>query len=380
MLQALLRRKDWIIAHVPRPLRRLARQAVPHRLFSASLAKTRNPYLGTGKELRHDGSSRHRLGIVYDPLQEHVNYITACLDLDVSYEVIPLHRADWLERVRRSGCDGFLFWPATSTMLFKEMIDDRARIVERELGLPIMPSAGELYIQENKRRMHNWLAVRDIAHPRTQVFFDEAEARRFLAEAPLPQVFKTSLGASAHGVRILRDRHKADRFARRVFRRGIVPRKADPRERHWGTMLLQEYLAVVDEWRVIRIGESYFCRRKIKVGEFHSGSNAIEWTEPPPGLLDRTRELTDRGGFRSMSVDYFETRDGRYLVNEIQCLTGGKILPDDPRNGRYVRDDTAGDWRFEPGNYFKSRGAHLRFQHLLATLGEEIEFHGQYEE
>ena len=60
----------------------------------------------------------------------------------------------------------------------------------------------------------------------------------------------------------------------KAFRRGIVPRGHNPMDRQWGYVYLQEYLKDAEEWRMIRIGESYFGYRKEKVGDFHSGSHA----------------------------------------------------------------------------------------------------------
>jgi hypothetical protein len=55
---------------------------------------------------------------------------------------------------------------------------------------------------------------------------------------------------------------------------------ADPRDRQWGSVLFQQYIPDAREWRMIRIGDSFFGYEKIKVGEFHSGSHKWSYSRP----------------------------------------------------------------------------------------------------
>ena len=107
----------------------------------------------------------------------------------------------------------------------------------------------------------------------------------------------------------------------------------------------------------------------------HSGSGTVRWERPPIELLERTWKITTRAGFTSMNIDYFETRDGRYLVNELHAVFGSK--PRDRELGKENlgrwRRDPQGNWSFEKGYWYYNACSNLRVQLVLAALGEAIE-------
>ncbi len=147
-------------------------------------------------------------------------------------------------------------------------------------------------------------------------------------------------------------------------------------ERHWGYAIFQEYHHDVNEWRMVRVGHSFFGYRKERVGEFHSGSHAWSWLDPPRPLLNLLREVTERGGYTSMDVDIFETTDGRLLVNELQTVFGASTPVDqlrvDGKPGRYVFDAEAkpgvDPWRFEEGDFSRNACCNLRVQYVIDAL------------
>jgi hypothetical protein len=207
------------------------------------------------------------------------------------------------------------------------------------------------------------------------VFTTRAEAEAFASACELPIVFKTGFGGAAAGVRILRRRRDLRAVVRRAFGRGHVAAGHDYRDREWGRLLLQEYLPEVREWRMVRIGDSYFGHPKSRLGEFHSGSGRVEWDAPGPHLLDLLHRVTEQGQFRSMDVDLFETQDGRLLVNELQTVFGASTSVDQMRldgiPGRMVRMET-GAWQFEPGDFARNACANTR---ILDALKLWTNFH-----
>ena len=224
--------------------------------------------------------------------------------------------------------------------------------------------------------MRDWLLAHDVPHPETRVFFDRAEALDFCRDASYPLVCKTDRGAASVGIFVLVDAAAATRLVERAFSDGLLARETAARERERGSILLQEHVPHDYEWRVVRVGESFMCRRKVRAGEYASGSGKIGWAEPLPGMLDFAREVTDIGGFRSMSVDLFENTTGRgespFLVNELQALIGAIKKPDAPdeRAGRWLREP-GGGWRFEPGFFYDNACANLRVEMLLDDLGAD---------
>jgi hypothetical protein len=228
---------------------------------------------------------------------------------------------------------------------------------------------------ESKRRMNYWLRSNSFLCPGTYIFYSYSEALDFARSAELPIVSKTDAGYGAQGVRIFKKRSEVVKHVKKCFSKGVVTKTRGTRNIEKGSVFFQEYLPDVTEWRMVRIGESYFAHQKLKKGEFHSGSGRKGWFVPPRELLDFVRQLTDSGGFTSMNIDVFETVDNRFLVNELQTLFGSKrpyqmVLNGQP--GRYLYVDKMDTWRFEKGDFCQNLCCNLRVHTLFKSLGFEI--------
>ena len=123
---------------------------------------------------------------------------------------------------------------------------------------------------------------------------------------------------------------------------------------------------------MIRIGDSYFGYRKEKIGNFHSGSGAWTWLDPPRELLNLLREITEIGGFTSMDIDFFETLDGKFLVNELQTVFGAttpaEMLKVNGQNGRYIYRAQNQQWVFEAGDFSRNMCANARVDYLINVI------------
>jgi hypothetical protein len=320
-------------------------------------------------------------------------YVKACEDLNVDYEIVDITSANWMENVRNSTCDGFLVRPTPRLDVWKRMFDERLYFVERKLNKLIYPTYDELFMYENKRVMAYWLELNNIPSARTRVFYDRAEALQFLEDTEYPIVFKTHIGATATGVEILRSRRQAQRLVNRVFSigygrkvrvslKGLLKHKimvpgVSPAyyfEREYRVALLQEYLPGVAEWRMIRIGDSYFGHQKLIRGEFHSGGLLVGWVDPPRDLLAFTKRVCDTGRFTSMDLDIFATEDGQYYVNELQCVFGSydpSQMYVDGKPGRYLYDAQRDDWTFEEGYFCQNGSCNLRVTHLIDLIQQQ---------
>jgi hypothetical protein len=370
------------------PLLLLARAASLKRLMPASMKSALVRYLPYDRYMRHVWAREApfpgieevssyppkvglRLGIIKSYNFWHQYYMAACRELGIAYCTIDIERADWIDQVCSSGCAAFLVWPTASLGVWKQMYDERLAILAGPLGKLVYPDLEAMWIYESKRRMSYWLAAAGFPHPKTWIFYNRDEAMAFTKIAELPIVTKTDLGAVASGVRIVRGRRQLQRVVHKAFSSGILRRGADRRDRQWGNVLFQEYIPQASEWRIIRIGESYFGYEKLRVGDFHSGTAQWRYIRPPDKLLHLTRELTARDGFTSMSVDIFLDEAGRCYVNELQgvfgmlndyaCMVDGKI-------GRMLHSAETGDWRFEEGDFCRNRMCNLRVQVLLDML------------
>ena len=311
-----------------------------------------------------------RFGIIKNSMQAHGCYVAACLEMGVPFSVIDLAKSDWLEQVRRSGCDVFLVWGDPYLTIWNTMIKDRIEILKHDIGVTVFPTTREMWFYEDKCRLAYWLEANGIPHPRTWVFFNLDECQQFIETCDLPVMFKASFGAVASGVRLFHDRDKLRRFIRNVFQKGFLPDGHDRRDRQWGTVLLQEYLPGVKEWRLVRIGDSFFGHVKGRAAGLHSGSGLVEWDVPEERHLNFLLEVTEKGMFRSMDVDVFETTDGQLFVNELQAVFGASHSVDQMRKdgvpGRFVQNQERSGWIFEPGDFARNACANERIRYMIA--------------
>lgn len=313
-------------------------------------------------------------------------YIDACKELGVDYEVVDIVSENWMQNVLTSGCDAFLARPTPYYVPWKIMFDERLYHVESSLKQIVYPSHKELLMYENKRQMAYFLQVNHIPAPKTHIFYDEAEALAFVHGSAYPLVFKTHLGAQARGVEILKCERQAARLIRQVFRRGYYRRIRttlrgllrkpiylpyyffDP---EYKVIILQEFLPNCKEWRMIRIGESYFGHQKLQNGDFHSGSGLVGWETPPRRLLDFVKSVCDIGKFWSMDLDIFEDAAGNYYVNELQAVFASydpSQMYVDGKPGRFLYDESNDEWKFEEGYFCRNGSNNLRVEHLLEIV------------
>ena len=368
-------RERGVVRCIPAPLRALGKRVLGRERadeswwleqYDAVLAEARRI------EVRSDLPA---LGIIKDKMLRHSYYEAACLELGIPYEVIDISGGDWISCVRDSECQVFAVRPFVLTRVGKGMYDDRIRLIDEDLQKRIVPSVESLWLYESKSRCADWLQAHGCPTPRTWTFYDEKAALAFVGKTDLPLVFKSDLGASALGVEIVRDRERAARLVRVCFGTGFSVPRHDPRDRQWGYVLFQEYLPDCKEWRVIRIGDSYFGHRKGKKGEFHSGTKLKEFERPPRKLLQLVKQVTDTGGFDSMALDIHEDAKGDYRVLELQAYFGASRsyqMLVDGKPGRLLYSSADDNWTFEEGDFARNAACNLRVQGLYRELGFDV--------
>jgi glutathione synthase/RimK-type ligase-like ATP-grasp enzyme len=333
---------------------------------------------------------------------EHNLWIKACKDYksDIEYRIVDLTASDWLVEIQKEPCDILLAKPGGLTAPFKQLYDERVYILAYVLGYKIFPSPLEIFIYENKRFLSFWLNANKIPHPETLVFYNHLEAVEFVGKTKYPIVAKANIGASGSGVIFLHDRSEAINYINDTFSGKGAHRRSGPNLGKGGLIrrgfhyvlhpadiqkkmeiyktvrsdiqsdfvIFQEYIEHKFEWRVVRIGDSFFAHKKLKKGEKASGALIKVYENPPLALLDFVKEITDKHRFYSQSIDIFES-EGSYLVNEMQCIFGQS----DPyqmlingKPGRYLMSD--GIWVFEDGDFTRNECYNLRIEFILNNL------------
>jgi len=368
-------RRSRFRAKIPRSLRTLGYKLLPEQRLAQKMWQAEYEEVIANARpapLQTDVT----LGIIKDFMLKYGKYEAACLELGVPYKLVSITSPDWIEQIEQSGCEAFLVWPSHINSVSKTLFDERLKILTEEMGKIVFPSYKALWLYESKRRTADWLTVNRIPHPETWVFYDREQAMAFLHEAALPLVFKTDLGSTASGVEIVRNNKQAARLVKLSFDNGYLPRRHDPRDRQWGFVIFQEYIPNAKEWRIVRIGDSYFGHQKLRRGEFHSGSREVGWNRPPDDLLDFCREVTEKGPFLSMNLDILETEQGKYVVNELHPLFGSKnpeqmIL--NGKAGRFVYDSRRNLWNFEQGHFCCNGCCNLRALTVLKLIGRPLQ-------
>jgi glutathione synthase/RimK-type ligase-like ATP-grasp enzyme len=347
--------------------------------------------MNTGKVhlaiLRNESEIDHRPWIIScDKFKEYL-----------TYDIIDITKSNWLELILRKDYDYFLLKPAGRTTLFKQLYDERIAIISEHLKLTVFPSYNEVIVYENKRFLSYWLKSLGIPHPSTYIFYYKDEAMSFIKKTDGTLVAKINIGASGKGIKILRDHNSKVEYVEKAFANGVSstvgpkfskgklirrawnkithPAELKDRLQTYKTMaadvqkgycIFQEYIQHEYEWRAVRIGDSFFAHKKMKINDMASGTLVKGYDTPPLELLDFVKSITDRFGFYSQAVDIFETTDGQFLVNEMQCIFGQSdpyqmLVNGTP--GRYVFHNNK--WIFEEGDFASNQCYDLRVQFVL---------------
>ena len=314
------------------------------------------------------------------------NTVAACKDLGVECEVVDILSSDWMEKVLKSDCDGF-FCPSNCVSQDKKNIqDERYYFVSQVMKRPIYPDYFGLYMHENKRNMTAFLELYNFPHVKTKVFTNSKEALAYLDVCSYPVVIKANVGAGASKVRIV-GKNKAKRMCRKCFPHNddnrflflnlglIYSNKikglplGDLHSIQKDYFLIQEYKPIKHEWRILKIGDSYFGHQKLLKNGFASGSGRVGWVAPPKELLLMVRDICDKGKFPCMDVDIFEALDGKYYVNELQASFGSYLdyqMKIDGKPGRYKY--VGGDFVFEEGEFNVFNSNRLKIEHFIQLL------------
>lgn len=318
------------------------------------------------------------------------NAVKACQSLGVDCEVVDITSSEWIRNVQNSDADGFFCPSTTLSQELKTIQDERYFFVSQVMHRPIYPDYTGLYIHESKRNMAAWLEINGYPHAKTKVFTDKKEALDYLDQCEYPIVTKSNVGAAAQKVVIVKSKSRARWLAKKCLSyskykflmKGWAYRMKfhhvhllpmwDLRNRQKDYFIVQDFVKdVMHEWRILKVGDNYFGHQKLLKGQFASGSGMVGWVAPPKELLEMVRELCDKGNFHCMDVDIFETKDGKYSINEIQASFGSYLdyqMCIDGHHGRYVY--TNGDFKFEEGDFNVFGSTKIKIEDFIKLLSK----------
>ena len=323
----------------------------------------------------------------------HEKVVAACKDLGVDYEVVDILSADWIQNVKNSDADGFFCPSNYQSQEKKSILDERYYFVSQLMKRPIYPDFLGGFIHESKRNMAAWLELYGYPHAKTRVFTNRHEADEYAENCSYPFVTKQNVGSASSKVVIIKSKRQAKRMIRKCFtwfdgKKALlnIPFHAfyykvkmkglpfyDRRNPQKDYFIAQDFFPNIQhEWRILKVGNSYFGHQKLLKGEFASGSGLVGWVAPPEELLLMVKDICEKGGFLCMDVDIFENDKGEYCINELQSFFGSYLdyqmrINDVP--GRYVYQD--GKFVFEEGEFNTFGSNRLKLEHFISLLKEK---------
>ena len=332
--------------------------------------KKANPFVGGPYEFEYEGESDFKVAIAYDHAHYHRYYISACIDLKISFQVVDLLSDHWLAHFESNDFVGLLIWPHLNSFKLKEIQDERLMLLAKYTNVKTYPDAEGIFLLDNKRRVRDWLYANNFKPPTTWCFSSREEAMEFLEHADYPIVHKSVQGSVSRGVEIVKTKARAQSIVKRCFSSGIYPYRMDRRNVQWDFVMFQEYLEGCREKRIIVVGDSYFSIEKLRgIDDYMSGSGYMQWGENEQELFLYSSKIMEKGNFRNMNVDFFIDNKGDFYVNELHALFHGPRITDENRKGRYLRNNGTDTWQFEAGNFYRNYTTNLRILDFLKSNG-----------
>ncbi|REL33826.1 hypothetical protein DYD21_10500 [Rhodohalobacter sp. SW132] len=311
---------------------------------------------------------------------------------------------DWNTKISQFKPNIVIGCPNSFDIYKKRKYDEIHLQVLKNYDVPIYPDFKAIKIYENKPELQKILVENDIPHPKTYYYTEYEKGLDYIfnESKSYPIIAKSNSGAGGVGIKFLRNKIEAEKLVYEVFKGRGFPKRIGPNlrqgnklSRTWnkitnpgvllkklnayrkryqyrqkGEILFQEFIPHEYEWRVVRIGESYFAHKKIAESGMASGSKLKGYENPPLSVLQFVKEISDKLEIKSAAYDLFETSDGKYLVNEIQTYFGQSDpyqMLIDGKPARYVYRDN--NWISEFGDFARNQCYDLRLKYALDMAG-----------
>ncbi|WP_214480823.1 hypothetical protein [Bacillus sp. SM2101] len=344
-----------------------------------------------------------KIGVFSDPQGHEKAIVDACIDRNVDYVIIDIFAPNWIEQFEEAECDGYIVRPPTKTRLWRNVFLNRIWLIKDRLEGKCVPELESILYYESKIMMTDFYKLNELPHVSSNTFFNIKEALHFVKQTKaFPKIIKSDGGNSGLGVKKINSKVKLmlqiykSFFTKNIFRgyhtlndlpkfvkSYLKPLKMYKNmnreyfpftERGQGYIHIQEHVDMKTEWRVIKIGNSYFGFRKPKgKNGLRSGSGFLgDWVDPPKELLNLVKAWCEKLKISSMSFDIFEDLEGNYLINEMQVFFGS-ISPSqmyiDGIPGRYIWEN--GNWVFVEGEFCRYNCNLLRIELLNEMIYEK---------
>lgn len=276
---------------------------------------------------------------------------------------------------RIAGYDGFL-WRYNFRQPWTEAAPRIMAVIEDQHRLPVWPGRVLRETFENKIAQAYLLDALDVPHPRTWVFWSEADARKALEDLPLPLVTKLSRGVRGEGVAIVRTRDEARLLIRQMFSFGLgsmefmrggkarrfgkytpileALRRGRFKGNHErGYAFFQEFIAgnAFDTRVVIQGDRAWASRRLNREDDFRaSGSGVSDWDAKAvsPEALALAWRVADAMGVRTLVADVMQRGDAP-VMGEISYSMAAHVVRQ--MDGHWHRGPEGVSWAAEAADW-----------------------------
>lgn len=269
------------------------------------------------------------------------------------------------------GCSGFMWrWAQRGPM---HLIARRLLpVIEQQLGLAVYPDQNSCWHYDDKIAQRFLLEAAGIPIPKTWIWFEAGEARRWAASARYPLVLKLSTGSGGRNVCLVHTAREAERWIDRLFSSGVTTLAGSPAdgwrgilrsararlrdsvsprpgERHHGYALFQQFLPDNSwETRVTVIGNRAFAFRRFpQAGQVLVAG--VGQTDHRPDAID-TRfvhlafKVAAALRTQSVAIDGLLHRD-EPVVSEISYNYGSWLVHDCPGHWQLCGEPEKAAWR-----------------------------------
>ncbi len=205
--------------------------------------------------------------------------------------------------------------PATAYETFRE--------IARELPhVRFVPSLDTQFSNKSKENVTRFAWKYDLPIPKTYIYYNHANADKFLKKCEYPKIIKKSYGPSNYGGYFV---HKADSYkeAKALFA-----------EKNYHPQYFQDFVPMEADIRVMLIGHKPVCAfwRRAPKGEWLTNTSqggTMDYMDVPKSVLDLAVRVSKAAKAEYWACDVAYGKDGKVRI--LECATAFAAFP-------YIRD------------------------------------------
>ncbi len=225
-------------------------------------------------------------------------------------------KARFIKEVKRKKIDVLIGnIPATAYETFRE--------IARELPhVRFIPSMDTQFSNKSKENVTRFAWKYDLPIPKTYIYYNHANADKFLKKCSYPKIIKKSYGPSNYGGYFV---HKVDSYkeARDLY---------DDRKYH--PQYFQDFVPMEADIRVMLIGHKPVCAfwRRAPEGEWLTNTSqggSMDYMDVPKNVLDLAVKVSKAAKAEYWACDVAYGKDGKVRI--LECATAFAAFP-------YIRD------------------------------------------